>query len=288
MTTNGTSPRTLAVGSLGTASDESYYSLLSGLEGAVDKYMVDRIVESAVEQQKDYYDRAHVILTSGDYDSLTNSLPTLFAFIALALVPGGELSVHNVPSGSALSKLISDAGLDVSQTDTSIITAKKSSPSKEQKPTSVALPKRSTKSNKAAIWAFSSPSTPTIDATSLLQPSDLARPVPTCEPFIADGAPRRKKACKGCTCGLAEIEAEEAKQGKTVMLSAQVDGEAVVVGDEERQRLIKAAAMSKKATSSCGSCFLGDAFRCASCPYLGLPAFKPGEQVVIDVGMDDI
>jgi hypothetical protein len=124
------------------------------------------------------------------------------------------------------------------------------------------------KASKRALWTLSSPSTPPIDAEALLTPADRARPVPTCEP-VGNGAPKRKKACKGCTCGLAELEEEEAKNSRVVLLDGKVDGQAIEVEQSEKERLLAAVLAAPKATSSCGSCFLGDAFRCASCPYLG-------------------
>ncbi|KAF8897252.1 cytokine-induced anti-apoptosis inhibitor 1, Fe-S biogenesis-domain-containing protein [Infundibulicybe gibba] len=228
----------LAIGSLSTAQDGKYQTLIAELESShrVDRQMLDRLVDNAT--------------SLGVADSTTAAL-TAAGFTTLS-----------VPTGVAAQKPAAAPSV--------LLRKRKADPAA-----------------KKALWTLSAPSAPLIDAEALLTPEDRARPVPTCEPANA-GAPRRKRACKGCTCGLAEQEEEERREARVVVVDGAVGGGAVEVDKAERERLIQAAKAAPKATSSCGSCFLGDAFRCASCPYLGLPAFKPGEKVEIDFGMDDI
>lgn len=87
-----------------------------------------------------------------------------------------------------------------------------------------------------------------IDEDELLDEDDIVKPITSSLRVCSTTG--KRKACKDCSCGLAEE-----LSGKT--------------------------APQETAKSSCGNCYLGDAFRCASCPYLGMPAFKPGEKVVL-------
>lgn len=92
-----------------------------------------------------------------------------------------------------------------------------------------------------------------VNDDELLDEDDLKRPDPaSLKADCGTGPNKKKKACKNCTCGLAEQLDEEAAKSKPAT-----------------------------ATSACGSCYLGDAFRCSSCPYLGMPAFKPGEKITL-------
>lgn len=91
-----------------------------------------------------------------------------------------------------------------------------------------------------------------IDEDELLTEEDRIRPVLEKPSDCEVGA--GKKACKNCTCGRAEAE----QAGESVKLTPE---------------------MLENPTSSCGNCALGDAFRCAGCPYKGLPAFEPGKRI---------
>ncbi|KAH0976855.1 hypothetical protein GBA52_026574 [Prunus armeniaca] len=90
-----------------------------------------------------------------------------------------------------------------------------------------------------------------IDEDSLLTEEDLKKPQPLLPGDCEVGSTR--KACKNCTCGRAEEEQKVEKLGSTVDLN--------------------------NFQSQCGSCGLGDDFRCSTCPFKGLPPFKPGEKV---------
>ncbi|KAA0724511.1 Anamorsin [Triplophysa tibetana] len=93
-----------------------------------------------------------------------------------------------------------------------------------------------------------------VDSDTLLDADDLKKPDPTSlKMSCGEDSNKKKKACKNCSCGLAE----------------------------ELEQDSKAAPKASLPKSSCGSCYLGDAFRCASCPYIGMPAFKPGEKVLL-------
>ncbi|KAJ5711803.1 Cytokine-induced anti-apoptosis inhibitor 1 [Penicillium malachiteum] len=114
-----------------------------------------------------------------------------------------------------------------------------------------------------------------INEDSLLDEEDLTRPImppPECQPKTG----RRRKACKDCTCGLADrLEAEDKERRANADKSLNV----LKLNTDDLAEVD--FTVEGKQTGSCGSCALGDAFRCAGCPYLGLPAFKPGQEVQI-------
>ena len=103
---------------------------------------------------------------------------------------------------------------------------------------------------KASVWTLEDMDDDTVelvDDSTLLEEEDMVKVDPST--LKVCGTTGKRKACKDCSCGLRE-ELADGKEPTT-----------------------------KSVNSSCGSCFLGDAFRCGSCPYLGMPAFKPGEKI---------
>jgi len=92
-------------------------------------------------------------------------------------------------------------------------------------------------------------------AVATINEDELLEDVPAPQGKGKSDCSTQPKACANCSCGRKELEDK--------------------VGAAEAKKQLEAG----KTRSSCGSCYLGDAFRCETCPYRGLPAFKPGAKV---------
>lgn len=129
-----------------------------------------------------------------------------------------------------------------------------------------------------------------IDDDELLEGEDLKAPVKIRKLIISTSATttltkyaateckpkaKRRRACKDCTCGLAQrLEAED----KAKRENADAALKTLKLHSDD---LAEVDFTVPGKVGSCGNCSLGDAFRCDGCPYIGLPAFKPGEEVML-------
>lgn len=210
------------------------------------------------------FSRSQVVyLPAGSGVDVSGALSTIFS----SLAPGGEVSVVAEQQGAADFKtaLLLGGYVDIAEGKTAeVLTARKPqwevgavaavSVSKQQAP-------------QVATWKLAVDDVADdelVDEDSLLDDgllSAVKKPVASAMDDCGPGAGGKKRACKNCTCGRAEQE---------------VSG-APTMSDEEL----------KASVSSCGNCYKGDAFRCSGCPYLGLPAFEPGqEKLVLKVAQD--
>lgn len=107
-----------------------------------------------------------------------------------------------------------------------------------------------------------------------------------------------RKACKNCSCGRAEAEAKVEKLELTaeqinnpqsacgsVSIASRISVPLFLFVETPLYVAIIASWVTDIASGDLSErflqCGLGDAFRCGTCPYRGLPPFKPGEKVII-------
>ncbi|KAF3345349.1 Endo-beta-1,4-glucanase D [Verticillium dahliae VDG2] len=229
--------------------------LASHPRATTDLQMLDRLSAGLITLPEATYD---LILILSDADgSRAESTPlllnnrALFGQVAEALRPGGQLRAQEGGSAGALTEV-------------------------------QALTKEAVLSGLVAdaSGALAKPDYGDAgESDTLLTEEDLMRPV-NIPPECAPKAGKRRRACKDCSCGLAErLAAEDA--AKRAAADAQL-------GAIQKQAAnVKLAADDlaevdftvQGKVGSCGNCALGDAFRCDGCPYVGLPPFKPGEEV---------
>ncbi|KAF7717188.1 Fe-S cluster assembly protein [Penicillium ucsense] len=281
-------PRTLLLAPPSIAAhEEKLHALFTTFDRqSTDLQMLDRLSAGIVKLSPNIYSHVHILTdTDGSRRSEALQLLTRDVYTALvpAMKPGAKLQTQDKPLTAADSMEAIMAGLVQNETGFE-------KPNFEQAsavPLKLGGRKKKSPGSMGILGGFGAaePVAPKTDRAEqddelineddLLDEEDFTRPIvppPECQPKTG----RRRRACKDCTCGLADrLEAEDRER------RANADKQLNVLKLQSDDLAELDFTVQGKQTGSCGSCALGDAFRCAGCPYLGLPAFKPGQEVQI-------
>ncbi|EFP80645.2 uncharacterized protein PGTG_06601 [Puccinia graminis f. sp. tritici CRL 75-36-700-3] len=290
ITDNHPAQTVLLIGSPRSIKDGTYTELITrfdnqGPSTIIEKQLCDRISDGATSLSQSHFDAIHLVVDANDL-SLANSSHSPASFLDLivrALKPLGQLTwstqsgLSEIESTLKQSSVMADVQVVSGPNESQLVRATKSA-STTSNSVLISLPK---KSIKASLWSFTTAQPEMIDDSSLLTEEDLKKPstmtTEDCNPKKA------KKACKNCTCGLRELELA---QDNDLPAHLKAPGSELPSQPTDPSKLVVNGS-AKTFTSSCGSCYLGDAFRCSSCPYLGMPAFEPGQQVKLTAEMGD-
>ncbi|KAJ9492017.1 Fe-S cluster assembly protein [Penicillium thymicola] len=256
-----------------------------------DLQMLDRLSAGVVSLPATTYDLV-LILTDTDGTRRSEALKLLtrevYATLVPSMKPGAKLQTQDsaLNASDAMEAVLaglvqSDNGFEKPSFDPSAAVPLKFGLKKKNKPTPPTAVPIIPSTGFAAPMGIDSPTNhdrddddELINEDTLLSEEDLTRPImppPECQPKTG----RRRRACKDCSCGLADkLEAEDKER------RANADKELNVMKLDTGD-LAELDFTVEGKTGSCGSCALGDAFRCDGCPYMGLPAFKPGQEVQI-------
>lgn len=245
----------------------------------IDQFLLSNIVLDKVELQPNHYDFIYYLDESGSNSTVPNH-----ASIKQSLRLSSAIPITKKPStglkGSKLSalkfkRLNKKPEVQIDEPQPQPQVAKSPSPT----PSLPELTTPETTEKKMRYLSDDSDSDDElIDEDDLIESSLNTSSIICLREPSSGGGKKRRKACKDCTCGLAEKEAfgfgesEEAKP--KIQFSA--------------KELTEVDFTVEGKTGGCGSCSLGDAFRCSGCPFLGLPAFKPGQAITLDSIDDDL
>jgi len=270
--------KSLIVASLSSISAPSspFSSLLSSQNPSPEHHLFDRfIVPSVTPITPASVSNIHIILTDKDLNGFkSGELDSIIKRAWSVLNEGGELEWINLGEVVDVKANLEKGGFKITGSEGHVLKAISVPPPSTSVP--LKLRQKTNGTSATPLWAVSStiPSNgeALIDENSLLSAEDLERPKQVLQENCDPDLKKRKKRCKNCSCGLKDMVLEE---------------------DDDLPENLKGGGLGEKVngaaiTSSCGSCYLGDAFRCSSCPYKGLPPFKPGEKVQIPIDSDDL